>query len=183
MNLYVARHGQTEWNSENRVCGITEVQLTDRGIEQAKELSKIIIEKQIDIIISSPLSRAIKTAEIISREICKDILIDNRLIEQNYGVFEGVIRDREDFQIAKKHFPSRLSGGESLLQVAQRIYNLLDEIKEKYIKQNVLIITHGGVCRIINTYFNEQLNEEFYKFHLGNCDLKEYHFGEYQLRD
>lgn len=93
MVLYVVRHGQTEWNFENRVCGITEVQLTERGIEQAKELSQIVIEKQIDIIISSPLSRAMKTAEIISKEICRDILIDNRLIEQNYGIFDGVVRD------------------------------------------------------------------------------------------
>lgn len=178
MNLYVVRHGQTEWNYENRVCGITEVELTDRGIEQAKELSKIIINKQIEIIISSPLSRAMKTAEIISEEISKDILIDNRLIEQNYGIFEGVVRDREDFQIAKKHFPSTLYGGESLLKVAQRIYNFLDEIKEKYINQNVLIVTHGGVCRIVDTYFNDLLNEEFYEFHLVNCGLKEYHFSE-----
>ncbi|NJJ40485.1 histidine phosphatase family protein [Paenibacillus apii] len=178
MNLYIVRHGQTEWNYENRVCGITEVQLTNRGIEQAKELSKTIIGKQIDIIISSPLSRALKTAEIISNVISKEIIIDNRLIEQNYGVFEGVNRDSEDFKEAKKHFPNRLFGGESLLQVAQRTFNLLDEIKGKFRNQNVLIVTHGGVCRIINAYFNDQMNGEFYKFHLGNCEMKEYQFNE-----
>ncbi|MEW9701865.1 histidine phosphatase family protein [Paenibacillus sp. SI8] len=178
MNLFIVRHGQTEWNYENRVCGITEVPLTNRGIEQAKELSKIIIGKKIDIIISSPLSRAIKTAEIISNVIGKDLIIDNRLIEQNYGVFEGVFRDNEHFKEAKKHFPSKLSGGESLLQVVHRIFNLLEEIKGKYRNQNVLIVTHGGVCRVINAYFNDQLNEEFYKFHLGNCELREYHFND-----
>jgi len=177
LNLFIARHGQTEWNNENRVCGVTEVQLTNKGIDQAKELSKTIIEKQIDIIISSPLNRALKTAEIISSAISKDIIIDNRLIEQNYGVFEGVNRDCEEFKEAKKHFPNRHSGGESLLQVAQRVFNLLDEIKEKYRNQNVLIVTHGGVCRIINAYFNDQLNEEFYKFHIGNCGLEEYQYN------
>jgi len=177
LNLYIARHGQTEWNYENRVCGITDAVLTNKGIEQAKELSKIIIGKQIDTIISSPLSRALTTAEIISNAIGKDFIIDNRLIEQNYGVFEGVSRESEDFKEAKKHFPNRLSGGESLLQVAHRIFNLLDEIKGKYRNLNVLLVTHGGVCRIINAYFNDQLNEEFYNFHIGNCELKEYQYG------
>lgn len=76
-----------------------------------------------------------------------------RLIEQNYGVFEGAFRDNKDFKEAKRHFPNKLSGGESILQVAQRIFNL----------------------RIINAYFNDQSNEEFYHFHVGNCELKEYH--------
>ncbi|MOA64578.1 hypothetical protein D3C78_1906740 [compost metagenome] len=45
------------------------------------------------------------------------------------------------------------------------------------VNQNVLIVTHGGVCSIVNTYFTDQLNEEFYEFHLGNCELREYHFS------
>ncbi|WP_261300488.1 histidine phosphatase family protein [Paenibacillus andongensis] len=177
MKLYVVRHGQTEWNYENRVCGITDVQLTDKGEEQAKELSKIVYEKQIDIILTSPLSRAVKTAEILSRAINKDIVIDHRLVEQNYGEFEGTSRDNQNFKEAKRHFSNKLSGGESILQLSQRIFNVLDEIKEKYLNQNVLIVTHGGVCRVINAYFNEQTNDEFYHFHIGNCDLKEYHIN------
>ncbi|WP_056835361.1 histidine phosphatase family protein [Paenibacillus sp. Soil787] len=176
MKLYVVRHGQTEWNYENRVCGKTDVQLTDTGEKQAEELSKILHEKQINIIITSPLFRAVKTAEILSSAVSKDLVIDNRLIKQDYGVFEGINRDSENFKEAKRHFPIKLSRGESILQVAQRIFNLLDEIKEKYRNQNVLIVTHGGVCRVINAYFNEQTNEEFYHFHIGNCELKEYEF-------
>lgn len=178
MKLYVVRHGQTEWNYENRVCGVSDVQLTDKGKEQANELSKIINMKQIDIILTSPLSRAVKTAEILSSGISKDLIIDHRLIEQDYGVFEGAYRDNNNFLEAKRHFPSKLSGGESILQVVQRIFNVLDEIKEKYQSKNVLIVTHGGVCRIINAYFNEQTNEEFYHFHIGNCELKEYHIND-----
>ncbi len=132
LKLYVVRHGQTEWNHENRVCGRTDVQLTAKGEKQAEELSKILQLKQINIIITSPLSRAVKTAEILSSAINKDIIIDNRLIEQDYGVFEGINRDNENFKEAKRHFPIKLSGGESILQVAQRIFNILDEIKGKY---------------------------------------------------
>lgn len=175
MKLYVVRHGQTEWNYDNRVCGITDVQLTNKGEEQARELSKIIFEMQIDIILTSPLSRAVKTAGILSSAISKDPVIDHRLIQQDYGVFEGAFRDNKDFKEAKRHFPNKLSGGESILQAAQRTFNLLDEIRGKYKNQNVLIVTHGGVCRMINAYFTDQSNEEFYHFHIGNCELKEYH--------
>lgn len=109
MKLYVVRHGQTEWNYENRVCGVSDVKLTDKGEEQANELSKIINEKRIDIIFTSPLSRAVKTAEILSSAISKDLVIDRRLIEQDYGIFEGVYRDNNNFLVAKRHFPSKLS--------------------------------------------------------------------------
>ncbi|WP_156285534.1 histidine phosphatase family protein [Paenibacillus sp. NEAU-GSW1] len=178
MKIYVVRHGQTEWNYENRVCGITDIQLTKKGEEQAKKLSKIVCEKQIDIILTSPLVRAVKTAEILSKAIGKELVVDHRLIEQDYGVYEGTYRDNENFIKAKRQISSRLSGGESILQVAQRIFNVLDEIKRKYSNQNVLIVTHGGVSRVINAYFNEQTDEQFYHFHIENCELKEYDFNE-----
>lgn len=139
MSLYVVRHGQTEWNYQNRVCGTTDIQLTNKGIEQAKELAKLLLNKRINIIISSPLCRALNTAEIISKEIRSEFVVDQRLIEQDYGIFEGSPRGNKDFLEAKSHFPNKLSGGESILQVAQRSFNLLDEIKEKYRNQNVLL--------------------------------------------
>ncbi|MBD0382873.1 histidine phosphatase family protein [Paenibacillus sedimenti] len=176
MSLYVVRHGETEWNYENRVCGTTDIRLTNRGIEQAKDLAQLLRKKQINIIISSPLCRALNTAEIISKEICTDYIVDQRLTEQDYGVFEGSPHDNKEFLEAKLHFANKLSGGESILQVVQRIFNLLDDIKEKYRNHNVLLVAHGGVCRVINAYFKEQSNEEFYYFHIGNCELKEYNF-------
>jgi broad specificity phosphatase PhoE len=58
---------------------------------------------------------------------------------------ELIARDNENFKEAKRHFPNKLSSGELILQIAQRIFNVLDEIKEKYLNQNVLIVTYGGV--------------------------------------
>ena len=73
-----------------------------------------------------------------------------------------------------KQFPSKLSGSESLLQVAHRVFNLIEEIKEKYSRENVLFVTHGSVCRVINAYFNDLSNEEYHKYHTGNCEIREY---------
>lgn len=175
--LFVARHGQTESNLENKVCGITDINLTDKGIEQAKELGEKLSKCKIDIIISSPMKRAKKTSEIISNIISADIIVDHRLFEQNYGTYEGILRDDVDFLNSKKQFAIKYPNGESMLQVAQRIYNFIDEIKEKYSSKNILLISHGGVCRIIHTYFHDISNEEFYKYVLGNCEIKVYNFS------
>lgn len=174
MNLYVTRHGQTIWNSENKVCGVTDIDLTAKGIEQAKELSTKLAAYKIDVIISSPLTRARRTAEILSSAIGKEIIFDPKLSEQNYGIYEGVSRDAEDFKYAKKQFPHKMSGGESLFQVAYRVYSLIEEMKGQYTNQNVLFVTHGSVCRVINTYFQDLSNDEYHKFYTGNCELKEY---------
>lgn len=172
--LYVARHGQTEWNAQNRVCGITDVGLTDKGIEQAKHLARKVESKNINIIISSSLTRAIETSKIVS-DICNvPIEVDARLIEQNYGIYEGIDRKNNNFLDNKRNFVYKYPNGESMMQVAYRVYGLIDDIKTRYKGMNILIISHGGVCRIINTYFKDMTNEEFFNYTLKNGSVEEY---------
>ena len=174
MKLYIARHGQTVWNAENKVCGITDVELTEKGIMQAKLLAGEVSEKAIDVIISSPMKRAYQTAKIVS-DLCNvEVLIDDRLTEQNYGIYEGVDRISVGFLNNKRNFAYRYPGGESMMQVAYRVYGLLDEIKVNYAGKRVLFISHGGVCRIIHTYFEDVTNEQFFNYTLENAKLKEY---------
>ena len=61
-----------------------------------------------------------------------------------------------------------------MMQVAVRVYAFLEEIKKQYNGKNVLIISHGGVCRIIKTYFDDMTNEEFFQYGLPNCKLEAY---------
>ena len=174
MKLYVARHGQTVWNAANRVCGITDVELIEKGIEQAQELAKLVAEAKVDMILTSPLVRAMDTGKIVSEYCNIPMMVDNRLIEQNYGIYEGVDRKNEEFLANKRNFAYRYPNGESMMQVAYRIYGLLEDIKEKYSGKDVLLISHGGVCRIIETYFNDMTNEEFFNYTLKNAQLKLY---------
>lgn len=172
--LYVARHGQTVWNVQNKVCGITDVELTEIGKEQAKVLAYEVQENSIDLIISSPLKRAVGTSSIISKICNIPFEVDERLIEQNYGVYEGVDREDKAFQNNKRCFAFKYPKGESMMQVAYRVYGLIDEIKNKHGDKNVLIISHGGVCRIINTYFRDMTNDEFFNYTLQNGKLQTY---------
>ena len=174
MRFFVTRHGETDWNVLNKVCGRTEVELTEKGKMQAAVLADILKDKKIDIIIASPMKRAVDTSRIIAEKCGSAVEIDDRLIEQDYGIYEGVDRKDERFLGNKRNFAFRYPGGESMMQVACRTYGLLDELKVRYDGKNVLIVCHGGVCRVINTYFRDMTNDEFFRYSLGNCGLEEY---------
>jgi probable phosphoglycerate mutase len=176
MDLYVTRHGQTEWNANNKVNGVTDIDLNETGIRQARTLAEYIAKDnlQFDIIISSPLKRALKTAQIIGEENSVNIIIEERLIEQNYGIYEGVDRRNTGFQNNKRNFAIKFPGGESMMLTAHRIYGLLEDIKAQYPDKKVLLVCHGGVCRIINTYFEDLTNDEFYHWQFENTQLKKY---------
>jgi len=130
--VYFVRHGQTYWNVENKICGATDIPLTPFGHEQAVKTGEAIQKSGItfDEILSSPLIRASETARHISEITGRPMRLDNRLTEQNFGKYESTARDGEEFRLAKEHFADRYEGGESMLHLAQRIYNLLDEIRE-----------------------------------------------------
>lgn len=171
--LYVARHGQTVWNAQNKVCGVTDVELTEKGIEQAEKLADIVPDN-IDVIITSPLNRAIETGKIVAEKNNIPMHIEELLIEQNYGIYEGIDRKDPQFLNNKRNFAYRYPDGESMMQVAYRIYGFIDKIRKEYQGKNVLLISHGGVCRIIRTYFIDMTNEEFFNYTLKNGELEEY---------
>lgn len=172
MKLYVTRHGETDWNVQGRVCGTTDVELTEKGREQARRLAESLDGRDIGLIISSPMKRALETSRIIAAGRDIPIKTDIRLIEQDYGVYEGTNWRDEKFQENKRNFAYRYPGGESMMDVAYRTYGLIKELKEK--RRPVLLVCHGGVCRVMNTYFRDMTNEEFFRYSLGNCGLEEY---------
>lgn len=174
MKLYVARHGETQWNAENKICGRTDIPLNERGMEQAKLLAERMANEKVDLIIASTMIRARQTAAAVSDKMCIPVLTDSRLIEQNFGIYEGKDRKTPDFLNNKRQFAYRYPGGESMMDVAYRVYGFLDEIKEKYRNQNVLVVCHGGVCRVIRTYFEDMTNEEYFHYSEENANARVY---------
>ena len=177
MKLYVTRHGETTWNAANKVCGRTDVDLTERGREQARALGEKLRREgvKIDRIVASPLKRAVETAQLIAGQIGEPPLsVDERLIEQEYGVYEGKDRKDPGFLANKRQFAFRYPGGESMMQLAHRLYSLLEELREGYPEETVLLVCHNGVCRVLNTYFRDVTNEKFFHYELPNCGLEEY---------
>ena len=175
-HMYFVRHGQTVWNVENKICGATDSPLTEYGREQAKETGQKILAEGIkaDEILCSPLSRAADTARLISEMTGIPYRVEPRLIEQNFGKWESTPRDGKDFKKAKEFFACSHEGGESTLRLAQRIYNLLDDIKKE--DKVYLLVAHNGISRAIESYVRDMSNEEFAGFGIKNCELRKYEF-------
>lgn len=174
MKLYVARHGETEWNALNKICGRTDIPLTERGLEQAKLLAANMTDKQLDVIIASPMIRAQQMAAAVSEVIDVPVLTDERLIEQNFGDFEGLDRGTPEYLANKRQFAYRYPGGESQMDVAYRVYGLIEELKGKYPDKNILLVCHGGVCRSVRTYFVDMTNDEYFLYSEENAASKVY---------
>ena len=176
-HLYFARHGQTVWNVENKICGATDSPLTELGHKQGIELGQEILRQglKIDEIIYSPLSRARDTALHVSEIIGVPAKEEPRLIEQNFGKWESTARDGAEFKKSKESFATSYEGGESMLKLCQRIYNLLDDIKKEEGK-TYLLVAHNGIARAIHSYFNDLTNEEYARFGINNCEVRRYDF-------
>ena len=176
--LYFVRHGESEWNVADKICGRTDIPLTKRGHEQAVETGKKIVADGIkaDEILYSPLLRAADTAKHISEMTGIPAHMEPRLIEQNFGKYESTARNGEEFQKAKQQFITRYDGGESMLHLAQRIYNLLDEIKEESDHKTYILVAHNGISRVIQSYFYEMTNEEYATFGVKNCEVRRFDF-------
>ena len=124
-----------------------------------------------------PLSRAADTAKAIAAATGIPARPEPRLREQCFGRYEGTPRDGAEFKISKTHFADRYSGGESMLQLAQRIYDLLDELKADEGK-TYLLVAHNGIARVVRSYFCDMTNEEYAAFGIKNCEFVEYTFDE-----
>ena len=173
MALYVTRHGETPWNTANRVCGLADIPLTDQGVLQAMVLAEEVKDLPITRIISSPLIRAKTTAQIVADKNHLPLTIDERLKEFDFGRYDGVQCDAPDFLAQRQNLAISFPEGESILKVAERIYPLLKQLENEQ-NETVLLVCHNGLIRVINSYFKPMTNENFFEFNTGNCEIRMY---------
>ena len=166
-NLILLRHGQSQWNLENRFTGWKDVPLTEQGIEEAKVAGKLMKKNKIniDVIFSSVLQRATKTAELSIKEMnLEQLWSDNQLLmtkdsslnERDYGDLVGLNKEetankygKEQVHIWRRSYDVPPPGGESLENVVARVKPYFTKFIEPKINegQNVLIVAHGNSLR------------------------------------
>ena len=148
------------------------------GHQQAIETGEKILAEGIkaDEILYSPLVRAAETARHISEITGIPARMEPRLVEQNFGKWESTARDGLEFKKAKEDFCCRYDGGESMLHLAQRIYNLLDDVKAESDEKTYILVAHNGIARVVQSYFYEMTNEEYAAFGVKNCAVLRYDF-------
>ena len=177
-HIYFTRHGQTIWNAEKKICGATDIALTEKGYSQAVELGKKILDEgiYIDEILYSPLIRARDTALEIAKITKIPAREEVRLTEQCFGKYEATPWNGAEFLEAKKSFINHFDGGETMLRLAQRIYNLLDEIRAEADEKTYLLVAHNGIVRQVHSYFYDMTNDEYASFGIKNCEIRRYEF-------
>ena len=150
MNLYVVRHGETIWNKERRVQGITDIPLTDNGRDEAKKLTELISTLNIDVVISSPLDRARETAKILV-DSKLPINVDDRIKERDWGMNEGAsIDDVDKWDCWDVILNTRVQNIEPIQDFMYRVSDFIEDIKVRYKDKNVLVVTHSAVSRVIH---------------------------------
>ena len=149
----LVRHGETDWNAERRLQGHTDIDLNARGLAQAEQMARAIkrINLAFDVLYTSDLQRAAKTAKAIEDLFATSAITSVGLRERHLGALQGLTTD-EAPQLEPDLWRSHLSrniteelrGGESIQQFADRISTALEKIREQYLGKTVLLISHGG---------------------------------------
>ena len=154
--IILIRHGETEWNSQQRMQGHSNSDLSSVGQAQIQALGQWMKNVPFDIIYSSDSLRAKQTAEAITQFSGHELKIDLRLREKNLGVFEGLTseeareRHPEVFRLFKTAGSKYvIDEGESTQQLQDRALEIVDEIRIKHPEERVLLVTHGGFIRVV----------------------------------
>lgn len=170
--IYIVRHGQTDWNVEGRNQGRTDIELNETGIKQAEETAKKLEGKKFDMVFSSPLKRAYKTAQIIWDG---EIIPDERLIERCNGELEGKLKSEYEGLVNFADPNENRHGVESLIDFRNRITNFFDDILKEYPGKDILVVTHAGISIYAKCYFEgEPADGNYSKYKLKNCEVLQY---------
>ena len=177
MNIYVIRHGQTDYNVKKLFQGQCNIPLNEVGIEQAKEIAEKFADVKIDVILVSPLDRAKQTARYLSETKGIPITIEDELIERCFGDMEG-LPSREDCNINMlsdydKNYA--IYNVEPIQELFKRVYLCMDNIIERFKDKTVLIVTHACVAQAIECYFNGMPKDKnILALTLKNGEVKKY---------
>jgi len=141
LRLYIARHGETDWNVLHRLQGWTDRPLNETGRRQAVELSETLKGIRLDAIYSSTLSRSRDTATTVAAKTMTVKSLDG-LRERNYGHFQGGSDTAPEYLRRSNDWTDRLDDGESLNQLLARARESLAQIQREHPTGNVLIVAH-----------------------------------------
>lgn len=170
--IYIIRHGETDWNKEHRIQGHQDIPLNDQGRLDAKVAKKKLKNVKFDVVFSSPLSRALETAKIITDH---EIIIDDRLIERANGTLEGCNKLDIIQSIPWNEEKVIEYGVEPISKIRERTNEFLDYVMDNYKDKNVLIATHAGNGIQIRCYFEgEPIDGDYGSYRMGNCEIIKY---------
>lgn len=185
MKLYIVRHGQTELNVIHVLQGNLDSKLTEKGIQGAEKIGEALAETEFDVVITSTLSRAVKTTEIILRGRGQEFIQTPEVGEMTFGEWQGktqeeISKTKEDaenyinyFKHPEKYVP--VDNGEDFSSLLNRAKKVLEQIKaygEDHKDAKVLLVSHGAFIKaIMSTVKNLELKDFWSEPYITNCSL------------
>ncbi|HHT88984.1 MAG TPA: histidine phosphatase family protein [Clostridiales bacterium] len=146
MKIYLIRHGETDWNLIGKVQGREDVPLNETGRRQVRKCAAALKNTEVKIIVTSPLSRAVETAEIISDSIGgSKIIIDDGLIERDFGRLSGISYDSRKF-FDTFGFEDTI---EPLDKLSKRLVDCICKYAAKYNNQDIIMVSHGAAINSV----------------------------------
>lgn len=152
--LILVRHGETDWNAQHRWQGHSDTELNDAGREQARRLAEGL--GRVDALYSSDLSRARETAEILAGTIGVEVRFDQRLRERGFGAWEGLTTEEieSSFPDEQRRWRAGIGAGahnaEPFEAFAARVGSFVEEIGQRHVGEEVLVVAHGGTIRVVH---------------------------------
>ncbi len=152
--ILLARHGETDWNAQHRWQGHSDTELNDAGREQARRLAEGL--GRVDALYSSDLSRARETAEILAGTIGVEVRFDQRLRERGFGAWEGLTTEEieSSFPDEQRRWRAGIGAGahnaEPFEAFAARVGSFVEEIGQRHVGEEVLVVAHGGTIRVVH---------------------------------
>ncbi|HTE51966.1 MAG TPA: histidine phosphatase family protein [Kofleriaceae bacterium] len=157
--VFLIRHGVTSWHAEGRVLGQRDVPLSPEGVGQAESAARALSGVKLGEVLSSPLQRAVQTAEIIGRDADIEVARDPRLIDFKLGKWTGMsyaeITATSEYQrFLREPEAVGIPGGESLLEIQRRAVAAVDQaLSDAPSGDAVAIVTHAGVIRVLLSHY------------------------------
>lgn len=189
MRVILVRHGKTDWNEEGVFRGRIDVKLNECGIQQTKIIGEKLSEVQIVAIYSSPLSRAMETAEIIASFHNLHVKVLSEFIDIDFGRWQGLsmveVKKRyPDTYLRWQKYPHRvmIPGGENLDRIRERVIHGLEEILSRHPEETVAIVSHGAVNKVLLCAVLGLDNSHFWKVKQDNGAINIFEYTKYSSK-
>jgi broad specificity phosphatase PhoE len=156
--LILARHGETDWNRDNRFQGHADPPLNALGRRQSAELAEVLAGESLARVYTSPLRRASETAEIVARRLALEVEPLDPLREIDVGAWSGLTRNEvaarfpEAYARWLERAPHGFEDGETYEQLAARVLPAIRRLAERHPSETLLVVTHGGPSRVVQAH-------------------------------
>ena len=188
LEIVLVRHGETDWNAAEVFRGRVDVALNEVGIRQAELLGEYLSRDKIDFIYSSPLTRAVRTAEVIAKRQKLEVNCVENLTDFDFGEWQGL-----SLKEVKEKYPDlykdwidtpeqvRIPGGESLEEVRNRVMPFVEDAVMRCGEGRIVLVSHRVVCKVLICSLLGIDNSYFPRIKIDNCGITRFDCGDGRL--